>query len=190
VNLSSGPETVRPPVALGCFFALAVVVLVAGMVAFGIVFLESGANTGQVGLEAADAYAPGTVEFISEENVFLVRLANGDFLSLADLDAANRANQGRNCRVGLVPMGEPSLGISVEVLRTRMSIEAAGATSVFYEPCLGSIYDVAGARLNGPGANLERHPVAVNAAGRVVIDLSERECSRRTEAADFVSTAC
>jgi len=190
VKLDSGPETVRPPVALGCFFGLAVIVFIFGIAAFAIVFLESGADTGEVSLDVSEAYAPGSVKFIGEDNIFLVRLGNGDFVALADLDAANRTNQSRRCRVGLVPINEPVLALSQAVLRSQMSAEAEGTTSVFYEPCLGSIYDVAGIRLNGPGMNLERHPVTLDRGGHVVVDTSTRECSERTDGATFSPSPC
>ena len=190
MTAGSSPETVRPPVALGCFFAMAVVVAFVGIVMFGVVFLESGANTGELRLESAEAYAPGSVEFIAEENIYLARLFDDSFVALSDLDAANRANQGRRCRVMLLATDDSSLGITPASLASQMSPEAVGATSVLAESCLGSVYDIAGVRLNGPGANLDRYAVSVDSGGRVVIDTSERQCSRRTLGATSAPGAC
>lgn len=183
----SGPQTVRPPVALGCFLSLAVLAAMAGAIAFAVVFLESGADTGRVKVESADAYAPGSVAFIGEENLYLVRLEGGDFLALADMDAAN---QGRRCRVSLVPVDDPGLPVDSATLEARMSAEAAGATSVFFEPCLGSVYDIAGVRLTGPGANLDRYPASLDSSGRVVIETGERQCSRRTTGNTSAPATC
>lgn len=174
-----GPGTARPPVALGCFFMASVVVVLAGIVAFAIVFLESGADTGQIELDAAEAYAPGTAEFVGEHNFFLVRLPDGSFVALDDMDAANRASQGTRCRVGLVDLADAGAGISSEQLRARMSPEAEGSNSVLRETCLGAVYDIAGVRLTGDGRNLDRLFVEVTGRGRVVVDRSERSCSAR-----------
>jgi len=154
---------------------LAVAVAVVGVVMFGIVFLESGANTGEVRLEVEDAYAPGEATFLPTENIFLVRLPGGDFIAVSDLDAANRASQGSRCRVALVPAESANAADLV----SRMSPEAAGALDVFRETCFGTIYDLAGIRIDGDGRNLDRHPVEVGADGHVRIDTSERTCSVR-----------
>lgn len=190
MNRDSAPEGVRPPVALGCVFAAAVVVALFGMVAFVVVFLESGADTGELRLDVAEAYAPGEVTFISTENVFLVRLADGSFRALSDLDAANRANQGNRCRVNLTSISDGTLGAPANTLAAQLSLEAAGSDSVFREACLGSVYDIAGAKLLGEGSNLDRHPVEVDSTGRVNIDTSKRECSVRTSRATFAPVSC
>ena len=156
-----------------------VVVVLAGIAAFAIVFLESGANTGEIELDAADAYAPGTAEFVGEHNFYLVRLPDGSFVALDDMDAANRASQGSRCRVGLAELTDAGLGLTPEQLRAGMSPEAAGSNSVLRETCLGAVYDISGARISGDGRNLDRFEVETTARGRVVVDRSERTCSAR-----------
>lgn len=190
VSFDSGPNAVRPPVALGCFFAAAVVVVAVLVVAFGIVFLESGADTGKLELQPAEAYAPGYVEYIGDENVFIVRLLNGEFLALSDLDAANRAAQSRRCRVALTAINDPAIGIPIATLQGRISAGATGSSSVFREACLGAVYDLTGARLTGDGRNLDRHPVSIDSSGRLVVDVSERECSVRSGTSTSEAVAC
>lgn len=185
-----GVENPRPPVFLGCFTAVAFLVLVLGLGAFLIVFLESGADTGRVRLEEADAYAPGTVDFVGEENLYLVRLAGGDFLALADLDAANRARPERRCRVAPLPVTDTRLPGILERYGGRMSAAAAGTTLVFREECDGAMYDVTGLRLDADGRNLDRYPVSIDQAGHVVVDTSKRECSERRETAQYAEVEC
>lgn len=179
------PESVRPPVALGCFLAVAAVVAFVLLAAFAVMFLESGANSGEVRLDVPEAYAVGSVEFIGEHNFFIVRLKDESFVALSDLDAANRANQSRRCRVALIGLAEvesATLG--------QMSAAAAGANAVFREPCNGAIYDIAGARLGGPGRNLDQFPLSIGADGHLVIDTSRRMCSSRDGSAVFRQAAC
>jgi hypothetical protein len=152
------------------------VVALVGLIAFAIVFLESGADTGEVELDPADGYRLGTAEFVGEHNLFLVRLPDGGFVALADLDAANRASQGTRCRVGLAQMEDAQ---DADTWRSRISPEAQGSTSVLRETCFGGVYDIAGITLTGDGRNLDRFAVAVNSRGRVVVDRSERSCSVR-----------
>ncbi len=132
-----GVQNARPPVLLGCVSAVAFVVAVFGFFAFLIVFLESGADSGKVQLEDAEAYAPGSVEFVGEENLFLVRLANGQYLALSDLDAANRARPERRCRVAPVPPSDARLQGSLERYGSRMGADAAGSTLVFGRSATG-----------------------------------------------------
>lgn len=176
--------------ALGCFFVVAVLALIVGVAAFGIVFLESGANSGEVKLENAEAYAPGTAAFVASKNTFLVRLSDGSFLALLDLDSANRANQAQHCRVNLLPIDEPGTGATTEQLQGRISVAARGSSSILYESCFGSIYDIAGIRLNGTGPNLDRYRVSIDDAGRVLLDTTKRQCSQRTSTSESIAMAC
>lgn len=190
MTIETAPQTVRPPVFLGCFFAAAALVIVVLGAVFFIQFLESGANDGNIRLDVPEAYAPGSVEFNGEHNFFLVRLPDATFLALSDLDAANRANQARRCRVSLANLTDPSLGTPADALSRRTTAGAAGASVVFRETCNGAIYDVAGARLNGDGPNLDRLTVTVGKDGHLRIDTSARTCTRRTPADDFATIAC
>lgn len=185
-----GVENARPPVFLGCFTAVAVLVLLFGLGAFLIVFLESGADTGKVRLEDAEAYAPGTVDFVGEENLYLVRLQGGDYLALSDLDAANRARPERRCRVAPLAVTDSRLPGILERYGGRMSAAATGTTLVFREDCGGAMYDVTGLRLDAEGRNLDRYPVSIDETGHVVVDTSKRECSERHETGQYVDVKC
>ena len=99
VRMGSSPPAVRPPVALGCLAVVALVAVLAVVAVAGATFLESGSNGGYTLLDEAASYAPGSLRFAGEQNVYVARLTDGTFLALADLDAANRANAGRRCRV-------------------------------------------------------------------------------------------
>jgi hypothetical protein len=187
---NEGVQNARPPVLLGCVSALAFVIVVFGLVAFLIVFLESGADTGKVRLEDAEAYAPGSVEFVGEENLFLVRLADGEYLALADLDAANRARPDRRCRVAPMQLTDARLPGILERYGAVMSDDAAGSTLVFREECGGALYDVTGLRLDGDGRNLDRYPVSIDGAGRLVVDTAKRQCSQREQLNAFAPTGC
>ena len=184
------PEAVRPPVALGCFIAAAVVVAIVGFLVFAVIFLESGADTGTVRLDVPEAYAEGSVEFVGAKNFFLVRLRDGSFLALSDLDAANRANQAQRCRVQLTPVTAASLGVTAEQLRSQMSPAASGANAVLAESCNGAIYDIAGTLLGAEGPNLDRHPVRVGDDGHLVVETRTRECSVRSRASIHADVDC
>jgi hypothetical protein len=185
-----GVQNARPPVLLGCVSAAAFMVAVFGFFAFLIVFLESGADTGRVRLEDADAYAPGSVEFVGDESLFLVRLANGDYLALSDLDAANRSRPERRCRVAPIALNDERLPGILERYGGHMSADAAGSTLVFREECDGAMYDVTGLRLDAEGPNLDRYPVSIDETGHVVVETAKRQCSRREGLNPFAPRAC
>lgn len=189
MNLET-PETVRPPVFLGCFLAVAAVMAVILFGAFAVKFFESGANDGKVRMNVPDAYAIGSVEFVGANNFFLVRLSDARFLALSDLDAANRANQARRCRVALTDVTDASLGVATAVLEAKMTPGANGARAVFRETCNGAIYDIAGARLAVDGPNLDRYTISIGADGHLVVDTSKRECTQRAGAAEFAERSC
>jgi len=190
MTFESAPETVRPPVFLGCFFAAAALVVVILGGVFFIRFLESGANNGKVRINLPEAYAPGSIEFNGDHNFYLVRFLDGSFVALSDLDAANRANQARRCRAQLATIADPSLGTPADTLSARMTAKASGATTVLRESCNGAVYDIDGARLNGDGANLDQYPVTLGKDGRLLVDTSTRVCSERSGASPFLSRAC
>ncbi len=160
------------------------------LVLFAIRFLESGANAGELLLEPADAYAPGAVEFVGARNFYLVRLVDGSFLALSDLDAANRANAARRCRVAPVQAADPQLPSLLERHAGKTSAPAAGATLLFREECNKAVYDVTGLRLDADAANLDRYPVSVDESGRVVVDVSKRTCTVRSGERPFVAAPC
>ncbi len=190
MTVETTPQTARPPVFLGCFFAVAALAVVVLGGLFFIKFLESGANTGKVRLDVPDAYALGSIEFNGQHNFYLVRLPDATFLALSDLDAANRANQARRCRVGLTDFTDASLGTPPDTLAKRMTTAATGTRAVFRETCNGAIYDIAGALLTGDGPNLDRYAVSIGADGHLRIDTSTRTCSARAGTVDFAPGRC
>lgn len=183
------PATVRPPVAFGCFVLAAVVVFIVAIGAFAVIFLESGADTGKVRLDVPEAYARGSVEYVGAENLFVVRLPDGSFLALSDLDAANRANPAHRCRGAVMSIDDPMLG-DLPSLRSRVTAAAAGSKLVIREACNGVSYDITGARLAGDGRNLDRYAVTVSSDGHVTVDTAARQCSERTGATVAAATAC
>lgn len=187
---SSPADSVRPPVALGCSFAVATLVIGALAVLALVAFLESGADSGKLVLDPAEAYARGSVEFVGQRNFYLVRLADGSFLALNDLDRANRASQQRRCRVAPMGTTDPLLRQLLDTLSTRMSAAAAGSTLLFREDCNKAVYDITGLRLDTDGANLDRYAVATDARGRVTVDLSKRICTNRSVAAAVSFVPC
>lgn len=180
----------RPPVFLGCFTALAVLVFLFGIGSCLVVYWESGADTGDIRLELAEAYAPGTVQYVGQRNLYVARLLDGSFLALADLDAANRANPARRCRVHPVPPGDPALPGLVDRYKERMSGAAPGSTLLFREDCNGALYDFTGVRLDADGPNLDRYPTSIDPSGYLIVNVSERQCSSREGPRTAVPREC
>lgn len=189
-DIPETPPTSNRPVALGCTAVVVVAVaLVAAVVCF-MIFLDSGADTGDVPLQTADAYAAGTVTYVNEQNVFVVRLRDGSFLALADLDFANRKSAVRKCRVQTLDQADPALAGLLDRYRAKFSPQAAGSTLLFAEACNGAIYDITGARLNGDGPNLDRYPTNVDAAGLLSVNVAKRQCSERRGNDPFAVLTC
>jgi hypothetical protein len=186
------PDPPSPrPVLLGCVGAAAVVALLVLIVIFVVIFLESGADDGQLDLEQARAYAEGSVEFVGQRNIYLVRLEEDDFYALYDLDAANRANAQRRCRVAPIAPNDPLLPALLEQYRSNMSAQARGSNFLFRETCNNAVYDVTGLRLDNTTApNLDRYRVTIRNNGRLSVDLTERICTTRTASDPFTPTAC
>ncbi len=159
------------------------------IVLLGVVFLESGADSGRVALEPAAAYARGTVTRVAERGFYVVRLANGDFLAISDLDAANRAAADRRCRVAPIPATDPELAGLIARYRAAFSPPAAGSTLIFREDCRGALYDLAGVRVD-EGPNLDRFETSIDGQDRLVVNTARRSCSQRTAAALVVKQAC
>lgn len=180
----------RPPVLLGCVTALAALVFLFGIGSCLVVYWESGADTGKVRLELAEAYGPGTVQFVGAHNLYIARLPGGAFLALADLDAANRANPARRCRVYPIPAADPALPALLDRYRGRLSTEARGSTLIFREDCNGALYDFTGIRLDADGPNLDRYPTSIDTDGYLVVDTSRRTCTARSGSAEAVERPC
>ncbi|HET7738328.1 MAG TPA: hypothetical protein VFK32_07125 [Tepidiformaceae bacterium] len=170
----------RPPVLLGCLGILAALLVLAIAAGSCVVFLESGADAGDLVLDPAELYAPGSVTYLGEDNVFIVRLPDGVFHALNNLDQPNRATPGARCRVRSVSIGDPTIAARYDAVRESLSPAADGATVIFTEDCNGAIYDLTGILLGAEGFNLDHHPVSIRDDGRLVVDLSERICTTRT----------
>ncbi|MEO9255234.1 MAG: hypothetical protein ABI305_06830 [Tepidiformaceae bacterium] len=181
---------VHPPVALGCTFAVLAVGIVVLIMVFGIVFLNSGAKGGTVELNAPAAYAAGSLEYESSENFYLVRLRSGTFLALSDLDAANRANAAKRCRVAPISTADPELPALLKQYAGGMSADAAGSSVLFRETCNGAIYDLTGARLDSAGPNLERLSIDTNRAGKLVVNVTKRTCTEHEGTNLFAPVKC
>ena len=185
-----GPELLqRPSMLVGC---LLFAVLVSGMALLGgfcVVFLESGTDSKAV-LEVPEAYEPGSVTFVPEENVYLVRLEEGQFLALSDLDAFNRARPGQRCRVQPIGRADPVLAELLEEHGHEFSPAARGSNFLFRDPCAGTLYDLTGVRVGSPGPNLDRHEVGIDDQDRITIDVATRQCTQREEDDFFAEIEC
>ncbi|MBI2766176.1 MAG: hypothetical protein HYX53_09725 [Chloroflexi bacterium] len=179
---------IRPPVAAGCTFLAAAAALSVAIIVFVLNFLSS-PDGGKTVLDDAAAYAPGSVQFISTQNIFIVRLGD-TYLALSDLDAANRATPQRRCRVQPLFAGDPALAALLARYQSRVSPAAAGTSFLFRESCNNAIYDVTGVRLDADGPNLDRHPTDVNGAGRLRVNMARRSCSERREDTLAAAVAC
>lgn len=188
VALRGEPPTGKPS-ATGCVLALAAVAASVAAAALFLVFLESGADSGQVVLLDQRAYAQGTVTYVPDQGFFLVRLAGG-FVALADLDAANGAAAGRRCRVHTIEGGTTVADDLLARFASRASSPARGAVLLLGEDCNGAVYDVAGVRLDRDGPNLDRFAVTVNERGRVVVSPQERSCTARAGSDVSVPRRC
>ena len=187
--MSEAPVTPRPPVALGCTLALAAVGFVAFIVVLAVVFLESGSDDGQVTLDPAGAYPPGTMTRVPARGFYLVRLPDGRAVALADLDAANRAASTK-CRVQQVGTSDPLLPTLLAAHGSRMNPLVLGSSVLLRETCNGALYDISGLRIDGDGPNLDRFAVTVDAAGRVVVATGKRTCTERSGPVLFSPAGC
>ncbi|MGK2964879.1 MAG: hypothetical protein ACSLFM_04660 [Tepidiformaceae bacterium] len=170
----------RPPVLLGCLGLLAGLAVLGIAVVSCVSFLESGADAGDLVLDPAELYARGSVTYLGEDNVFIVRLRDGTFHALNNLDQPNRATPGARCRVRSVSIGDPTIAARYDAVRESLSPAADGATVIFTEDCNDAIYDLTGVLLGAEGFNLDHHPTSIREDGRLVVDLSERICTART----------
>ncbi len=171
------PPRLTNPAPFGCLALVVGVVFLGFFIGFLILFLGSGAETGKIELRAADTYAPGSYDYNGERNFYLIRLGNGSFLALADLDAANRAATGHRCRVAPIPGNDPDLPALLDQYRAQLDGPAEGSTLLFREDCNGAVYNVLGERLGADERNLDRFDVSISSRGRVVVDVSKRRCS-------------
>jgi hypothetical protein len=175
---------------LGCAIALTAAVFLGIVVSGFVVFLESGSSTGRVTLDPLGAYPPGTMQRFPEDGFYLVRLLDGTTFALSDLDAANRAATGQRCRVEPLIRAEPALAEALEDYARRFSPGTEESTLVFREVCFGALYDAAGIRLDRDDRNLDRFAVDLDEQGNVIVETSERTCTRREETDVEVEVDC
>ncbi|HJP40878.1 MAG TPA: hypothetical protein QGF35_04150 [Dehalococcoidia bacterium] len=174
--------------ALGCFLTIATIGLLTLTVIFLVVFLESGADTGEVVLLDQRTYPPGTIIHVAEHGFFVVRIG-ADLLAISDLDAAN-ATAGRKCRARLVPPGSEVRPGPEPTLLGRASPEAEGSVLFLAEECNGAVYDVVGTRLDRDGPNLDRFAVEIDDSGSIVVDRQSRSCTLRRDEALRLERDC
>lgn len=179
----------RPPIALGCAAALAVLGGVIAIGAFSVTYLESGAETRTIVLAPRASYAFGSVTSAAEDRLYVVRLAEGTFLALADLDDASRAAGRQECRIAPIPREDPRLAGLLARHNARISPAAKGLQFLF-TGCDGALYDVTGIRVDGDGANLDRYATSSDDQGRLTVDLQDRTCSERLAEQPFREVAC
>jgi hypothetical protein len=181
---------VRPPVALGCGTAVLAAAGVVLAFVFFVVFLNGGSASSTVTLAAADSYAPGTVTYNGDHRFYIVRLKEGQFIILADMDAANEASTTRKCRVQPLKPDDPKLLPMLNQYGPKMSPQAQSTTFLFREACNGAVYDITGVRLDGTGPNLARYASEIDPGGKLVVDLRSKHCSLRGSTNFFAPTAC
>ncbi len=184
------PPPLRPPVALGCTAAVGVLTLIAFIIVLGAIFLDSGADSGKVTLDVEDAYEPGSWTRVTARGFYLVRLLSGDFVALDDLDAANRLRTGQRCRVDTIAARDVTLAALLEKYAGRVTADAAGSPTLFREACNGAIYDLAGARVDGDGRNLDRLAITRDQAGRIVVNTARRTCTTRAGIETTIPSDC
>ncbi len=174
---------------MGC--GLAVIALIAAFALVGgcIVFAESGADDGKVVLRDARSYEPGSLEYVTASNFYVLTQADSSFIVMSDLDAANRANQARRCRIQQMPRTS-ALAALLEQYKARISPEASGATVLFEEGCNGARYDLLGTRLDADGRNLDTFETEIDSRGNLVVDTRQRICTTRTAESLRESVEC
>lgn len=159
-------------------------------IVFAVAFLESGSDDGRAVLDPVASYAVPSATRVPERGLWVVRLVPGDFLALADLDAANRAGSARRCRVYPVDATDPGLPELLSRYRSRVSAEAAGMPFLFREDCNGALYDAAGVRLDRDGPNLDRIATDIDSRGRIVAHTARRTCTARDGAVATAGRPC
>lgn len=180
----------RPPVAVGCGAAILAILGVVLAFVFFVVFLNGGSESSTVTLANADSYAPGSVTYNGDHRVYIVRMQKGEFIILADLDAANEASTTRKCRVQPIKTDDPQFLAMVKQYTPKMSTEAQSMPFLFREACNGAVYDITGLRLDSGGPNLARYASSIDPSGKLVVDLRSKHCSIRSSTSFFAPTAC
>jgi hypothetical protein len=168
----------RPPVALGCTLLAGGAALVAAFAVVLVIFLDSGAEGSRLILREAEAYRPGSVEFVTGRDLYLVRMGDGTFYALSNLSPPVPGEQ-RPCRVQPASSTTPAIAGALEAAGVQASPASAGSTFFFIDECRGTLFDVTGVRMETTGRNLARYPTAVGSDGRLAVQLDRRTCTLR-----------
>jgi hypothetical protein len=169
------PEATRPKRRpMGCLLRalIAIAGAVALVIAIGFAFDQGdNADQPQHGYDAgqADAYTPGTVNYLEAQHVFVTRLPDGGFVALYDL-STRQQELGGDCRLQFqdtagVGTLDPLPGITGAIVEECNGIRAVWRADGMY--AFGADY-----------GDLDRFGTSVDAAGHLVIDTDSRSCTR------------
>jgi hypothetical protein len=156
-------------VALGivAVFGLLMAATFLGSLIFGDTDLREEPSTLNAG--TAEEYAPSDLTYFDLDHIYIVRKADGSFLAL--YDRSTRAQElDRDCRVRFDETLEP---VPLEQL--------SGFRGAFVEDCDGgrTVWRVDGQLASGSGwANLDRLNTSVDADGNLIVDITQRTCTR------------
>jgi hypothetical protein len=149
-----------------------VVVAVVGFIVAGILFGDGLGGDGEPSgfdVGPADEYARGDVNYFEDEHVLLTRLADGSFIALYD-KSTKQQELGSDCR--LFYDETASLGALPPL---------EGIRGAIVEECEGTrgVWRADGVKAGGAGyGDLDRFNTATNSAGDLIIDTSQRTCTR------------
>jgi hypothetical protein len=128
-----------------------------------------------------EGFAPGTVSYFQLEHVYVIRMMDEALLALYDL--------GPNMQALLRQGDETALDCRAELIEDENGLNSFAEAPqgfedrVFWEPCQGNVWNIAGQHLAGPAeADLDRFPLGV-VDGVVRVDVSNRRCMNEVSAA-------
>lgn len=170
---ASQPRT-RRLTARGCALygvvalAISIVAIIAGIELLG---SDTPGDGGArfVTLGEAEAFPRSDVQFFEQHNLFIVRLADGDFLALYD-KAPRQQQPAKDCRV-----------VWSDTAQLNVLPQLEGFQGAFVDDCEGAraVYRADGEYAFGAGfGRLDRFETRVTDAGELQADLSERACIR------------
>jgi hypothetical protein len=160
----------------GCLLkgVLAASLLLAVFVVLGLAFGGDGdpgaGGGGAFNAGPAESYQRADISHLEQQHVFVVRLPDGEFIALYD-KSAKQQEINSNCRVQWE--ANANLGGAVQPL--------PGFNGAFAETCEGTrgVWRADGLRAYGAGyGNLDRFSTEVDRNGDLIIDLSDRTCTR------------
>lgn len=148
--------------------AIAIVAIIAGIELLGSDTPGEG-NARYITLGDAEAFPRSDVQFFEQHNLFVVRLADGEFIALYD-KAPRQQQPAKDCRVSWDDTA------SLNVLP-----QLEGFRGAFVDSCDGTraVYRADGEFAFGAGfGRLDRFATRVTAEGVLQADVSERTCLR------------